>query len=42
MGIRKHGVGEVLPDQTDLAKQASSQQEWSEQDEQDLHEESEG
>lgn len=39
--LRKHGVGEVLPDSTqDLTKQAAHQQPWSEEDERELADES--
>lgn len=40
MAIRKHGVGEVLPEDDEPAQHTASQQ-WSDEDEQALQEEGE-
>lgn len=42
MGIRKHGVGEILEEDQDLTKEASAEQDWGDRDEAALTEENEG
>lgn len=38
MGLKKHGVGQVLPDEQDLSKTAGSEN-WTDADEEELAEE---
>lgn len=39
MGLRKHGVGQVLPEEGEPVQKTANQQDWSEEDEQDLEQE---